>query len=74
MEFPDQKGGHGDGEAWERRAGGGGRVTLSDDIKLLWLSLSDMSSKKGCRLGGAVTDGQGGGTPLVSRCSPAFCP
>lgn len=24
MEFPDQKGGHGDGEAWERRAGGGG--------------------------------------------------
>lgn len=34
--------------------GGPGVFTLRDD-KLLWLSLSDMS-KKGCRLGGAVTD------------------
>lgn len=54
--------------------GWGGGGTLRDEIKLLWLSLSDMSSKKGCRLGGAVTDRLGCGTPLVSRCSPAFCP
>lgn len=38
---------------------GGGGVTFRDEIKLLWLSLSDMSSKKGCRLGGAVADRQG---------------
>lgn len=55
-------------------SGGGGGVTFRDEIKLLWLSLSDMSSKKGCRLGGAVADRQGCGMPLVSRCSPAFCP
>lgn len=29
-------------------------VTFREE-KLLWLLLSDMSSKKGCRLGGAVT-------------------
>lgn len=46
--------------------GGRGGVTLRDK-KLLWLSLSDMSSKKGCRLGGAVTDWLGCGMPLVSR-------
>lgn len=54
--------------------GGGAAVTLREEIMLLWLSLSDMSSKKGCRLGGAVTDWPGCGTPLVSKCSGAFCP
>lgn len=41
-------------------------VTFREE-KLLWVLLSAMSSKKGCRLGGAVTAWLGSGTPLVSR-------
>lgn len=52
---------------------GGGGVTFRDE-KLLGLSLPDMSSKKGCKLGGAVTDWLSWGAPLVSRWSPTFCP
>lgn len=56
------------------RSRGDAGATLRDEIKLLWFSLSDVSSKKGCRLGGAVTGMLGCGMPLVSRCSPGFNP
>lgn len=68
--LPGSRGGRGGGEGGGAAAG----VTLRDDIKLFWLSLSEMSSKKGCRLGGAVTGWLGCGSPLASKCSPAFCP
>lgn len=41
--------------------------TFREEITALWLSLSGTSSKKGCRLGGAVTGRPGCGTPLVSK-------
>ena len=40
---------------------------MKDEMRVLWHSLSAMSSKKGCRLGGAETDWLGSGAPLVSR-------
>lgn len=48
--------------------GGVGRagVTFREE-RLLWVLLLAMSSKKGCRLGGAVTAWLGSATPLVSR-------
>lgn len=54
-----------------RHAGGG---TFREDTRLLGLSASDGSLKKGCRVGGAVSGVLGGATPLVSMCRPGFSP